>query len=435
MTATTEAPVVSAPQVQDGKSPVKEVKKPEEVQEEATTFLTTGKRHLLVRDIPAAVSEFAQACELLSAAFGETGKECAESYYYYGKALLEMSRLESGVLGNALDGVPEEDDEANSSKVEDPSKMTDEEKKEVEEKVGEALKENLVELEKRDDETETDETRKVETNKGDKADENKEDEDEDEAMDEGDESQEESSNEQMETDKVTKEDDEKTTGKDGEEEPSNLQLAWEMLELAKVIYTKQVEITEDEAKKAIEEKLCRTILTLGEISIENENYSQAVEDIQMCLKKQGAFSKDSRLVAETYYQLGVAQGFNSQYDAAVESLNSAIQIIKERVKNINVLVKSSDGKKETGELEASIYKKEIEELEELIPEIEEKITDTKDLKKEAEAKPQDAEKSSSEAKATGDVKSVSTIAVKRKAEVDKSQIKKTNSNEKTAAAV
>merc|ERR1712179_30423 len=199
-------------------------------------FLTTGKRHLLVRDIPAAVSEFAQACELLSAAFGETGKECAESYYYYGKALLEMSRLESGVLGNALDGVPEEDDEANNSKVEDPSKMTEEEKKEVEEKVGEALKENLVELEKRDDETETEKDGKVETNEGEKvkngaekADENQEDEDEDEGMDEGDESQEDSSNEQ-------KEDEEKTEGKDGEEEPSNLQLAWEMLELAKVIY-------------------------------------------------------------------------------------------------------------------------------------------------------------------------------------------------------
>jgi len=442
MTAT-EAPVVSVPQVQDGKSPVKEVKKPEEVQEEAIVFLTTGKRHLLVKDIPAAVSEFAQACELLSAAFGETGKECAESYYYYGKALLEMSRLESGVLGNALDGVPEEDDEANNSKVEDPSKMTEEEKKEVEEKVGEALKENLVELEKGDDETETEEDGKVETKEGEKvingaekADESQEDEDEDEGMDEGGESQEESSNEQMETDKVTKEDDEKTPGKDGEEEPSNLQLAWEMLELAKVIYTKQVETTtDDKAKKAIEEKLCRTILTLGEISIENENYSQAVEDIQMCLKKQGGFSKDSRLVAETHYQLGVAQGFNSQYDAAVESLNSAIQILKERVKNINVLMKSSEDKKETGELEASIYKKEIEELEELIPEIEEKIADTKDLKKEAEAKPQDAEKSSSEAKATGDVKNVSTIAVKRKAEVDESQSKKTNSAEKTAAAV
>merc|ERR1719430_2732446 len=135
-------------------------------------------------------------------------------------------------------------------------------------------------------------------------------------MDEGDES----SNEQMETDKVvdgeeqtdTKEDDEKTAGKDGEEEPSNLQLAWEMLELAKVIYTKVVDTwpkADDTTIKPFEEKLHRTILTLGEISIENENYSQAVEDIQMCLKKEGAFKKDSRLVAETHYQLGVARGY------------------------------------------------------------------------------------------------------------------------------
>merc|ERR1712183_669056 len=319
--------------------------------------------------------------------------------------------------------------------------------KEVEEKVGEALKENFVQLEKKV-ETETEAARKEETSEGEK-DENadaKQKDDDDEGMDEGDESQEESSNEQMETDKVvdgekgtaSKEDDEKTEGKDGEEEPSNLQLAWEMLELAKVIYTKVVNTwpkADDTTIKPYEEKLHRTILTLGEISIENENYSQAVEDIQMCLKEEGAFKKDSRLVAETHYQLGVAQGFNSQYDAAVESLNSAIQIIKERIKNIDVLMKSSEDKKESGELEVSIYKKEIEELEALIPEIEEKITDTRELKKEAEAKAQDPEKTSSEAKAAGDVKSASTIAVKRKAEVDESQSKKSNSDEKTAAAV
>merc|ERR1712083_954867 len=86
------------------------------------------------------------------------------------------------------------------------------------------------------------------------------------------------------------------------------------------------------------------------------------------------------------------------------SLNSAIQIIKDRVKNIDVLMKSSEGKKEAGELEVSIYKKEIEELESLIPVIEEKIADTKELKKEAEAKPQGSEESSSEVKSAGDVR-------------------------------
>merc|ERR1712025_1046844 len=238
MTAT-EAPV--APKVQDGKSPVKDKKSPKEVQEEASTCLTTGKRHLLVNDVPAAVAEFAQACELLSAEFGETAKECAESYYYYGKSLLEMSRLESGVLGNALDGVPEEEDEANNSKVEDPAKMTEEEKKKAEEKLAEeAAKQG------KSDEKEAEE---------------------DEGMEEGDDSQEddEESQEEMDTEKDAEKkdgDEEKSAeNKEEEEEPSNLQLAWEMLELAKVVYTKQMDSADEKNKKDIEERLCRSILT------------------------------------------------------------------------------------------------------------------------------------------------------------------------------
>ena len=76
-----------------------------------------------------------------------------------------------------------------------------------------------------------------------------------------------------------------------EEEPSNLQLAWEMLELTKVVYTKQIETGADN-KSEMEEKLCSSILALGEVSIENENYSQAVEDIRLCLKKQENLPKD-----------------------------------------------------------------------------------------------------------------------------------------------
>ena len=67
--------------------------------------LVAGKRHMLVRDIPAAVSSLGEACELLSAECGETSPECAEAYFHYGRALLEMARLEAGVLGNVDAGV------------------------------------------------------------------------------------------------------------------------------------------------------------------------------------------------------------------------------------------------------------------------------------------------------------------------------------------
>lgn len=45
-------------------------------------------------------------CSLLhrSKAYGETAKECADAYFCYGQALLDLARMENGVLGNALQG-------------------------------------------------------------------------------------------------------------------------------------------------------------------------------------------------------------------------------------------------------------------------------------------------------------------------------------------
>ena len=73
MTATelatsTPADATEGPNSKTG-SPVKE-KTPAEVKEEATTLLNNGKRDLLLNNVPDAVSKLAQACELLSKAFG-----------------------------------------------------------------------------------------------------------------------------------------------------------------------------------------------------------------------------------------------------------------------------------------------------------------------------------------------------------------------------
>jgi nuclear autoantigenic sperm protein len=51
-------------------------------------------------------SDLAECHEIVSKTCGETADECAEAYYYYRKALLDLScfRLENGIISNALDG-------------------------------------------------------------------------------------------------------------------------------------------------------------------------------------------------------------------------------------------------------------------------------------------------------------------------------------------
>jgi len=55
-----------------------------------------------------------------SAKFGEMNENCAEIYFYYGKALLELARVENTVLGNALNGVPEDDSPIDDSRYGNP---------------------------------------------------------------------------------------------------------------------------------------------------------------------------------------------------------------------------------------------------------------------------------------------------------------------------
>lgn len=67
-------------------------------------LLAQGRRHLLVADIPSAIAALAESTQILAEQYGEQADECAESYYYYGMALLEMARTDSDVLGDAVEG-------------------------------------------------------------------------------------------------------------------------------------------------------------------------------------------------------------------------------------------------------------------------------------------------------------------------------------------
>merc|ERR1712106_212337 len=357
---------------------------------------------MLVQDIPAAVSSLGEACELLSAVFGETGPECAEAYFYYGKALLEMARLEAGVLGNGMDG------DGESEKSEDPEE-DDEDAEESQEDGDSEAAEPEVEKE-------------AEADKGAEA--------------------EKSETDSVEGDKKEGEDSAAQEAED-EEDPSNLQLAWEMLELAKMVFKVQLEGDKKdsltpETRTTLEKRLCETFLTLGEVSLENENYVQSVEDLTQCLDRQKAnLPADSSSIAETHYQLGVALGFHMKYEEAIASLEDAVTVLNNRINNLKNKTESPDETKKDDVFYTR--EKEIAEIESLIPEIKEKVTDTNEMKAEsikkvAEMKEQigfgSSSSSSGAGSSTSTAKPIATISVKRKNEAGGSgDAKKTKSSE------
>jgi len=295
--------------------------------EEAQDLLCEGKRDLLVGDVSEALSNLASSCEIFAKVKGETALECAEPYFYYGKALLEMSRMESSVLGNALEGVDLNTKplDANDELVEDTAAMTTDERGEIEDQVAVALEENF---EKHD--------LVAKAHLGEE--EELEDMEDDGIPDE------------MEVEEVEK--------ADGE--PGNLEQAWEMFELCKVIWSKAGNIAKE----------CEALICLGEISLENEDFPRAIEDIAECLSKRvQALPADSRSIAETHYQLGVAQAQCKDFIKAEASLKSAITVLEARKSTVSKM-DSSDN-----------MAKELAELDMLVKEINARIVDHKEMEK------------------------------------------------------
>merc|ERR1712037_248541 len=80
-----------------------------------------------------------------------------------------------------------------------------------------------------------------------------------------------------------------TDAEKAESEAGNLEQAWQMFDLAKVIYGKAGDVTKE----------CESLTFLGEVSLENSNFKQAVEDLTLCLSKRTkALPADSRSIAD-----------------------------------------------------------------------------------------------------------------------------------------
>ncbi|KAG7210439.1 hypothetical protein KM043_011971 [Ampulex compressa] len=363
---------------------------------DAATAISQGKRHLLVRDYAMAVAALAQACQLLAEKHGDTADDLGEPYLLYGRALLGLSREEAGVLGGGVPGSEEaeEEDDGDEDEEADEDRLSSVDEKEEQE---EAAENGPKEENKTDDskaaeggeagkEEKEEEGKKVEEpNKTDdsKIAEQKAQQKVEEKVAPGPSNKEEgggnlangpssSSAEANGEVKGSAEDDSEDVNKeDDEEEVNNLQVAWEVLELAKLVLLKR--------GPTGWKLLADSYRLLGEVAMEGGNHQGALCDLQGCLELlQKIEPREPRAIAEIHYQLGLAHSLGNEFDASIEQFNKATVLLESRIKELEEM-------KESPKSDDPFYtvEGEIQELKELLPEIQEKITDMKDFKQEA----------------------------------------------------
>ncbi|KAK1124312.1 hypothetical protein K0M31_006683 [Melipona bicolor] len=397
------------------------------------TAISHGKRHLLVRDYTMAVTALAQACQLLVEKHGDTADELGEPYLLYGRALLGLAREEAAVLGGGVPGTEEteEDDEEDEEEAEDEklsnidekeeeeseehtdNGVASEEKEKTEEKAegleaeqepkkseAEKKEEEMIETssEKKEEETvetssekkeeemvemssekkgvEKTDSNKTENNKTPKQTVEKPEEDEKPAAGSSkDTSHVNGPSCSTEQNGVVKEngenDSEDIEKEDEEDEVNNLQVAWEVLELAKLVLLKRGQVGW--------KLLADAYRLLGEVAMEGGNFQGALNDLHRCLELlQQIEPQEPRAIAEIHYQLALAHSLGNEFDASIEEFNKATELLEARIKELEEM-------KEPPKTDDSFYtvEGEIQELKELLPEIQEKISDMKDFKQEA----------------------------------------------------
>ncbi|EFN77098.1 nuclear autoantigenic sperm protein isoform X2 [Harpegnathos saltator] len=348
---------------------------------DAATAISQGKRHLLVRDYNLAVVVLAQACELLVREHGETGDEMGELYLLYGRALLGLAREEAGVLGGGVPGSEEasqdEDVQEEEEEEEDVEEETAEENntsvlndkgndRKQEQLNGKNPENSTAEDEKTEKSSKTDNCQIEEQERSKKQKEEIPSCSRDYDLDGG-----KSNDGTNKTEDVSE-----NVEKDNDEDDiNNLQIAWEVLELAKLVLLKR--------GSSGWKYLAEAYRLLGEVAMEGGNHETALIDLQGCLDLlQKITPRDHRAIAEIHYQLGLAHAMANDFDASIEQFKQASALLEARIVHLQSM--QDDPPSESCNDPFYTVQGEIKELKDLLPEIQDKIADIKDLKREAD---------------------------------------------------
>ena len=139
-------------------------------------------------------------------------------------------------------------------------------------------------------------------------------------------------------DGILKENPEKNKGDSGEDgtesteevnetEPNNFEVAWENLEVSRVICSKQLE--RDSSDVSVAKIMLEVLTCLGELQVETGCYEKAAADYTDCLQLLSKHPDIStqQVVGATHFSVGVAYSLAGEHQLAVEALKSALDVL------------------------------------------------------------------------------------------------------------
>ncbi|KAI8629850.1 hypothetical protein F5Y19DRAFT_61759 [Xylariaceae sp. FL1651] len=328
---------------------------------------------------------FSTATERQAELNGEMSPKNADVLFLYGRSLFKVGQSNSDVLGGKAQGKKKKKSNvADKSKAKRPRAESSTANASVEEKTGaEKITEEGVAIMAKNAGAEEEKEGAADAKKPlfqFTGDENFEGSDEEEVDDEAQEDEE-------------------------EEEDDDLAVAFEILELSRVLFEKQLEginavdtagpdkdVVEDGNKMArhIKERLSDIHDLLAEISLENEKFPEAIKDCRATLKyKKELYTEDSEVIAEAHFKLSLALEFASMTTTSEDTGGAGAKTVdehmrKEAAEELEKAIESTKLKLKNKEVDLAMMhvpedneetRRQITEVKEIIADMEQRLTE------------------------------------------------------------
>ena len=339
--------------------------------EDADVLFQKGSDALKADDFIEAVDCLSRALEIRVAHYGELAPECASTYYKYGSALLYKAQAEADPLNESVALAKKAEASAKSAKGQPLGSDVKGEsssngvKGEASEGLANGVKGESPEV------LASDIKGKASASNGDGGEFTME-EKQDEVMDDAD--GQESDGEDAEED---------VEGEAEDEEDSDLDLAWKMLDIARVILEKQPCDTIEKVN---------VISALGDVSLEREDFETSLSDYLRALSTlEGLAAADSRHIAELCFKVCLALQMRNKIPDALHYCRRAISIcemclqkLTNDVENDTVVkdmqnTPSCNGDIQENALPTRVRDEEIEIIKQLLVDLAEKVEDLQQM--------------------------------------------------------